>query len=117
MSVYHVYTITNSKEILCLFKCEKCGEINLNKVKIYGQAQYNDRSAGFRKATVEAKMAERNQNASSQAADQLEDKIANLELNLSMKALNEANISCKCGKCGKEPWWTMKIMKILMMIK
>ena len=115
MRVYREYTVTSSREILCLFKCEKCGEMNLTKLMISGQAQYDDRSAGFRKATVDARMEERNRLAKGEAADQLEGLIADLELNLSLKTLLNAGIRCKCHKCGKEPWWTMKILRTLVL--
>ena len=113
MRFYTVYTITKWKEILCLYKCEKCGEMNLIKTRIKGQGQYDDRNAGFRKATVEANIDNRNQNANAAASDNLEDTIADLELNLNVKVLCKAGIRCKCRNCNKEPWWTMSKLNMV----
>ena len=113
MGAYTVYTLTKSREILCLFKCEKCNHTNLYKIKISGQGRYDDRNAGFRRATVQNRMAERSEEASSLATDQLEDNIANLELNLSVGVLMKAGIRCKCNKCSKMPWWTMSKLNLL----
>ena len=113
MSIYHVYTITKSKEILCLYKCEKCGEMNLIKTRIKGQGQYNDRHLGFRKATIEANKDDRNRSANADATNSLEDTIAGLELNLNVSALKKAGIRCKCRNCRKEPWWTMSKLNMV----
>ena len=113
MSVYHVYTLTKSKEIYGLYVCEQCGETNLFKTQIKGQGSYDDRGAGFRKATVASRMEERNDRANACADNKLYETINNLKLNCSLNVLEKNPIKCKCRKCGKEPFWTLSTLLLI----
>ena len=106
MSVYTRTTVTASQDVYCLYKCEQCQEINLEKLKVKGYGQYTDRGTSFSRKKAEAQMAERSSQANDVALEGLGMSIAKMESGVDGTWLRENKFQCKCRKCGKSPYWT-----------
>ena len=108
MTVRTQYTYTARRSILCLFACDKCGEINLCEVSVSGSGTYNDACA-FRRSKLE----DRKERAEMYAGSEMESNIYDLCQGMDINTLRKRNFHCKCKKCGKSPYWTFSALPIL----
>ena len=99
MRLYTEYTSTFSRDILCLFKCNKCNKINVSTAKIFGQGRQSTRYT--RDSFVDAE-----DQAKGDAQGNLDIYIQELKEQPDVDKIYSAHVQCRCPNCGKAPFWT-----------
>ena len=97
MRFYTEYTSTFSKDILCLFKCNKCNKISLSTAKVFGQGRQSTRYT--RNSFVDAE-----DQAQGEAQGNLENYIQELKEQPNIDIIYSSHIQCRCSNCGKAPF-------------
>lgn len=101
MGIYHSYTLTNKRGAVAVWKCSKCGKVNIGVGVVSASSSYNDKGA-FTSMGV--------QKRADAAKDALKNNMAQAYANAFQKTrsgdYSEFDLSqCKCEGCGNaEPW-------------
>ena len=108
MAVYYRYTLTSKKNIYCLFKCEKCGKLNITKVEVRGRSQYSTRGAYTRR-----RLEDRKEQAEMYSKSDMEENAFELSNGANYNLMKELQLRCQCEECHKAPSWTFRLLPLL----
>ena len=98
-------TMIQTKQLLMMHKCAKCGKTSIQNVKVHAAAAYSD------SGTLTQKGVDRRRK---NAEDRLESSMLRTTTRLEegdMSALRRSKMSCACPKCKKKkPWSTTEYL-------